>query len=169
MKHPNGFTGVFITTTGEAPGTNTFELVGDRGRLVLENNERITFYRTRGSVQELINTTPSLFPVAEAWRCEVPGGNRDDTHRTVTENWVNAIRTGSKLLSPGEEGMHMVRLCNAIYLSAWLDKTVDVPVDEDLYFEKLKERIATSKFKKEPPKGKKEAADLSSSFGGTKM
>ncbi|HSU68501.1 MAG TPA: Gfo/Idh/MocA family oxidoreductase [Tepidisphaeraceae bacterium] len=169
FKHPDGLTGVFVTTTGEAPGTNTFELAGDRGRLVLENNEKITFYRTRVPVQEFIDTTPSNFPVAETWRCEIPGGNREDTHRTVTENWVNAIRTGSKLLCPGEEGLRMVEICNAIYLSAWLDKTVDVPVDPELYYEQLKQRVAKSGFKKEPAKGGKEAVDLAGSFGGTKM
>ncbi len=169
LQHENGFTGVIIATTGEAPGTNTFELVGDRGRLILENNEKITLHRTRTSVQEFIDTTSSLFPTAETWRCEIPGGNREDTHRAVTENWVNAIRTGSPLLCPGEEGLRMVELCNAIYLSTWLNKTVDVPVDPELYYEQLKQRIAKSSFKKEPAKPAKETADLAGSFGGTKM
>ena len=38
VEYENGATGVFITSTGEAPGTNRFEIVGDRGKMVIENN-----------------------------------------------------------------------------------------------------------------------------------
>ena len=36
-KYPNGATGVFITSTGEMPGTNRLEIAGTKGKLVLEN------------------------------------------------------------------------------------------------------------------------------------
>lgn len=37
VEYEGGSTGVFITSTGEAPGTNRFEIVGDRGKMVVEN------------------------------------------------------------------------------------------------------------------------------------
>ena len=71
MEHPNGATGVFITTTGEAPGTDRLEIAGDRGRVIYENG-RITFDRTAEPVQHFSDTTPQLFPGLDTWRCEIP-------------------------------------------------------------------------------------------------
>ena len=51
FEYPNGATGVFITTTGEAPGTNRLEIVGDRGKVVLESG-KITFTRTEVPVAQ---------------------------------------------------------------------------------------------------------------------
>lgn len=42
VEYENGATGIFVTTTGEAPGTNRLEISGDRGKVVIENNE-LTF------------------------------------------------------------------------------------------------------------------------------
>ena len=43
VVYENGATGVFIASTGEAPGTNRFEIAGDYGKLVVENDE-LTFF-----------------------------------------------------------------------------------------------------------------------------
>ena len=37
FEYENGATGVFITTTGDAPGTNRFEICGTLGKVVCEN------------------------------------------------------------------------------------------------------------------------------------
>ncbi|MDF2964276.1 MAG: oxidoreductase, partial [Paenibacillus sp.] len=37
----------------------------------------------------------------------------------------------------------------AMHLSTWTDNWVDLPINEDLYYEKLQERINNSTFKKE--------------------
>ena len=57
-----------------------------------------------------------------------------------------SIRKGTPLIAPGEEGIHSLELSNAMLLSSWIDDWVEIPVDEDLYFEKLKERIDASAF-----------------------
>lgn len=51
VGYENGATGVFITSTGETPGTNRFEIIGDLGKIVAENGE-LTFYRLRQSERE---------------------------------------------------------------------------------------------------------------------
>src|SRR5688500_7985296 len=48
LEWPNGATGVFITSTGEAPGSNRLEIVGERGKLVVEN-QKISFTRNETS------------------------------------------------------------------------------------------------------------------------
>ena len=42
LEFENGATGVFVTTTGDAPGTNRFEITGTLGKLVCEE-DKLTF------------------------------------------------------------------------------------------------------------------------------
>lgn len=48
VEYENGATGVYVTSTADAPGTNRFEITGDRGKIVVEN-EKLTFWRLRYS------------------------------------------------------------------------------------------------------------------------
>ena len=68
--------------------------------------------------------------------------------RVIIQNWIDAIRNGTPLISPGEDGVKALEISNAIYLSSWLNETVELPVDPELYYEKLQEKINTSTFKK---------------------
>ena len=64
-------------------------------------------------------------------------------HAGVLENFAQHILTGEKLLAPGTDGINGVTLANAIHLSDWLDEEVSLTdFDDDLYLEKLNERIA---------------------------
>ena len=40
-------------------------------------------------------------------------------------------------------------LSNAVYLSAWLDREIALPADENLYFDELQKRIAMEQGKQE--------------------
>ena len=153
LEYPNGATGLFVTSTGEAPGTNRMEIVGDRGKVVLEDG-RITFWRTRVSVSQFCREWEGGFGAPECWKCEIPVAGGGDGHKGVTRNWVQAILQGTPLLASGAEGINGVELGNAILLSSWTDNWVDIPVDEDLFWEHLQERIKNSTVKKEPGQGK---------------
>ena len=63
-------------------------------------------------------------------------------HITVMENFARHIIDGTPLLAPGSDGINGVNLANAILLSSWLGKEVELPVDEDLYIQELNKRIA---------------------------
>ena len=58
------------------------------------------------------------------------------------ENFALHMLEGVPLLAPGSDGINGVNLANAILLSSWLGKEVDMPVDEDLYLEELNKKIA---------------------------
>ena len=141
----NGATGVFITSTGEAPGTNRLEISADRGKVVLEGG-KITFWRTRESSSKFLKEWPDGFGRPEIWKCEIPAGGGEE-HKGITKNWVQAIRTGSPLLAQGSEGINGVELANAMLLSTWTDDWVDIPVDAEAYWEELQKRIETSQLK----------------------
>lgn len=148
VEYPNGATGVFITTTGEAPGTNRLEIAGDRGKVVLENGE-ITLWRNRTSARVFNREWKGGFGSPETWKCEIPYRKGGEEHVGVTKSWVNAILHGTDLLAPGVEGIKGVELANAMLLSTWTDDWVNIPVDEDLFYDKLQERVKTSKTKKD--------------------
>lgn len=160
VEYENGATGVFITSTGEAPGTNRYEIVGDRGKIVVENN-KLMFHRLTQSEREFNATDQTGFGRPECWEIEVPIKGEATEHVGIMQNWVDAIRTGKELLAPGEEGIKGLEISNAIYLSSWLDETVELPINEDLFYEKLTERIAQSQQKKSAVN---QSLDISQSF-----
>lgn len=144
VEYENGASGVFITGTGEAPGTNRFEVTGDRGKLVLEDG-RLTFWRLRIPERQFNREYKGGFGKPECWKCEIPVNGVETSHPGITRNWVESILTGSSLLAPGVEGIRGVGISNAILLSSWLDELVDLPVDEETYYRELQKRIEKSK------------------------
>ena len=148
MEYENGATGEFVTTTGDAPGTNRLEITGDRGKVVVEDG-KLTFWRLRVSERQFNREYKGGFGSPECWKCEIPVYGQETAHQGITENWVNGILKGTPLLSPGEEGINGLTISNAMHLSSWLDDWVKLPIDEDLYYEKLKEKIENSTFRKD--------------------
>lgn len=152
VKYPNGATGVFITSTGEAPGTNRFEIMGDRGKLVAEDR-KLTFWRLRVSEREFNKEYKGGFGAPECWKCDVPTWGEETAHKGITTDWVKAIINGTPLLSPGLEGINGLTISNAMHLSSWTDGWVDIPLNEDLFYEKLEEKIKSSTYQKKTAGG----------------
>ena len=146
VEYENGATGVFITSTGEAPGTNRLEISADNGKVVLENGQ-ITFWRTRVPGSQFLKEWPNGFGSPEVWKCEVPFRAGGEEHKGITRNWTQAILNGTPLLADGREGIRGVELANAMMLSTWTDDWVNIPVDEERFYEELQKRVAKSKTK----------------------
>ncbi|MBI0577875.1 Gfo/Idh/MocA family oxidoreductase [Neobacillus cucumis] len=147
VEYENGATGVIIASTGEAPGTNRYEIVGDRGKIVVENEE-LLFYQLSQSEREFNAAYAGGFGKPDYEKIKIPVTSENANHAIIVQNWVDAIRNGTPQLSPGEDGVNALEISNAIYLSSWLNETVELPVDPDLYYEKLQEKINTSTFEK---------------------
>lgn len=148
LEYPNGATGVFITTTGDAPGTNRLEISGDLGKVVCENDE-ITFFKNKVSDRAFSESATEGFAKPECERIQVETDGRNLQHVEVLCRFAGAILRGEALVADGREGMNGLTLSNAMHLSSWLDKTVDLPFDEDLYLELLNQRRATSRAKED--------------------
>jgi len=142
LEWANGIQGVFITSTGEAPGTNRFEIVGTRGKLVLENN-KLHFTRNETDMAEFSKVAKSGFSKPDAWNCEIPFA-----HAILMQNFVNAVLDGEPLIAPGEEGLGSVELANVILYSSLIDEAVRLPMDSTSFEIKLQELIAGSKLQK---------------------
>ncbi|AIQ35679.1 MULTISPECIES: Gfo/Idh/MocA family oxidoreductase [Paenibacillus] len=154
VEYENGATGLFITTTGEAPGTNRFEINGDNGKIVVEDG-KLTFWRLRTPEPQFNAEFTGGFGSPECWKCEIPVENGGgEQHKGILRNFTNAILHDEVLLAPGEEGIKGLTLSNAMYLSAWTDNWVELPIDSDLFYEKLMEKVKNSTFQKETSESK---------------
>jgi len=147
LEWANGATGVFITSTGEAPGSNRLEIVGERGKLVVENQKN-SFTRNETSMLEFSKTSKAGFAKPDVWNIDVPYDTTAGQHHLLTQNFVDAILDCAPLIAPGSEGIHSVELANAILYSSLENRTIDMPLDSAAYETKLKQLIADSKFEK---------------------
>ena len=147
MEYDNGATGVFITSTADTPGTNRFEILGNKGKAVIEDGQ-LKYWRLLVPERKFNREFTGGFGEPENWKCEIPIRGTETAHLGIMTNWVAAIRNGSPLLAPGIEGINGLTLSNAMHLSAWTDNWVELPIDEDLFYDKLQDRIKTSGFKK---------------------
>lgn len=163
LEYPNGAIGHFITTTGEAPGTNRLEICGDRGKIIAENN-KLLFRRTRQSVREMREQSPDSFPRIEVWDCEIPfGATPADEHKFITQNFVNAVLNDTSLLAPGIEGIRGLEISNAMMMAGIRRTPVDLPIDGEAFDVFLKE--VTKKYGGQKTlQTKSVAANMSASF-----
>ncbi len=147
LEWSNGATGVFISSTGEAPGTNRFEIVGTRGKLVLENN-KLTFTRNDADMIEFSQSAQSGFAKPEVWNVEIPFADAGHAHATIMQNFVEAILDGTPLIAPGADGLGSVELANVLLYSSLIESPVKLPLDGAAWELKLNELIASSKLEK---------------------
>lgn len=147
VEYENGATGIFMTSVSETPGTNRFEIVGSKGKLVIEN-EKMSFWQSTVDERTFNATYTGGFGEPEIWQIDLPVvyDNRDE-HQKILQNFIDHILTGKELLAPGCEGIDGLSISNAIHLSAWQECWVDLPIDSELYYEELKKRIATSQLR----------------------
>lgn len=144
MEFPNGATCVFVTSTGEAPGTNRLEISADRGRLVLEEG-RMEWRRNEVPTPEFSRTSDSGYLTPPTWNAEIPISGHGEQHNGILRNFTEAVLDGIPLIAPAAEGLRSVELANAMLMSEFLNQTIELPLDAHHYEQLLQQKIATSK------------------------
>ncbi|MBQ4452628.1 MAG: TIM barrel protein [Clostridia bacterium] len=147
VEYPNGATGVFVTTTSDAPGTNRLEVDLDGGQLICDGN-KLWMYKLDTPIPEFHKTYKGGFGSPKGEMVEVETDGLNPQHVGVLEAFARKILGKGELIAGGEEGINGLTISNAMHLSSWLDRTVELPLDEDLFLEELNKRRATSKAKK---------------------
>ena len=146
MEFANGATGVFVTTTGDAPGTNRLEITGTKGKLVCEKNE-LTFIRLEVDEREWCATCEAGFKAPPKEQVEVETDGENIQHPAVLNAFADHIANGAPLVADGREGINGLMLSNAIHLSGWTGETVTLPIDEEKFLAMLNKRRANSRRK----------------------
>ncbi|MFZ6030226.1 MAG: Gfo/Idh/MocA family protein [Chloroflexota bacterium] len=161
FEHANGMVGHFVTTTAESPGTNRLEIVGELGKLICEQGE-LAFWRNDRSMIEYITTATQAFThvVSAPEAVELPD-SPPFAHAAVTEAFARAVLDDEPLVAFAPEGLNGLAIGNAIMLSSFLGRPVELPFDEDAYEARLKELAANSRFQKVV---RKVEADMDQSF-----
>lgn len=168
LDFPNGATGTFFTSTGEAPGVNRLEIVGTDGT-ILSEGDRLTFLKAATPVDQVRDHSPDRFPAFPVTRMEItPPEQKGSQHMLITRNFVETLLAGgrqSDLIAPATEGILGLELGNAMLLSGLSgSRPIDLPMDRAAYAAKLEELKAASTFVK-PEAVDSGAVDLSKSFG----
>lgn len=146
LKYKNGATGVFITTTGEYPGCNRLEISGTKGKLIVEG-DKLIFEKLDVDTKEFSRNAEGPYERPNVNVVEVETDGYNPQHKGIIQNFTNAILGKEELQINGSEGLAAVELINAIIYSGWHDgKCVNVPVNEDNYWNELQDKIKNSKF-----------------------
>jgi predicted dehydrogenase len=147
FEYHNQATGIFVTSTGEAPGTNRFEIAGTRGKVVLERDQ-LSFTRNEVDMLQFSQTSKVGFAKPDIWNAIIPIENASNPHAMLMQNFVNAILDGEPLIAPGAEGILSVELANVMLFSSLLGKMVELPMESAAYEKKLNQLIAESRLEK---------------------
>lgn len=148
FTYKNGATGVFITTTGEAPGTNRFEVSGTKGKLIVENDV-LHFYKNSEDSKKYLKNSKTSFEKPTVTCTEVKTDGKNLQHVGILRNFTNAVLKKEKLFVPGTDGINGVELMNAIELSGWKNGAeVKIPLNDNEYYRELMKHVKVSKLKK---------------------
>lgn len=148
-RYANGATGVFITSTGEYPGTNRLEIAGELGKIVLEGG-KLRWWKLKTPEKEVRFQSDVNFAKIdydyEELKPEIIAG----AHAAILQNFANAISRGEPLLSPYTDGLNELTISNAAYLSSWNGgREIALPFDEAAFDQALMERASKSVFRPE--------------------
>lgn len=164
LEFPNGAVGTFITSTGEAPGVNRLEIVGDNGTLIAGDGG-MRFIQNCIPAREFCRTTSERFATPERVTYDIEPGGKSPEHQGITQNFVNVILgKEKKLIAEGEEGIHGLELGNAMLMSGLTGKPVSLPTDRDAFDNLLKDLIKNSKFEKKEVRQPATVGDLAGTY-----
>lgn len=143
MRYANGMTAVFITSTGEYPGTNRLEIAGTKGKLVIENGK---LTHTSLAIDErefrlMEEAAANAMTVTEILDEKYNG------HIEILRNFSRAMLDGEALIAPGYDGIFELTISNAAYLSSWTGREIFLPMDEKAFAAALEMKKMTSESK----------------------
>jgi len=161
-EYENGATGLFMTTTGEFPGTNRFEVSGDNGKVVIDRGQFL-YYRNKTATSKFTKESENGFGSIGNDVEEIKFTDGGNQHIGILNNFADAVLYGTPLLAPGYDGIRGLTVSNAMHLSSWTNHWIDVPFDEDLYFKMLDEKIKNSRYIK-PELRNEKAVDLTGTY-----
>ena len=146
-EYENGATGTFITTTGDIPGTNRFEITLEKGKLIAEG-EKLYKWELEMTEPEFSRTNKIPFGWPEVKYEEVETDGENPQHSGVLNAFAAAILRDEPLVADGREGIFGLTISNAMHLSSWLGKEIKISeFDNELFYQELMKRVKSSRRK----------------------
>lgn len=146
-EYANGATGTFITCTGEMPGSNRFEISMDGSQLIYEH-DRMTLRVPDVPASRFIREYDGAYGKPGVTVTDITPQEDYPKHAGVSRAFARHILYGEPMTADGREGLQSLMLANAMLLSAWEGRTVELPMseaDDERYAQLLEERAAKSR------------------------
>jgi predicted dehydrogenase len=136
MHYDGGMTAVFMLTTGEAVYEDRLEIIGTKGKILLEDNtlhiyrysEDSTKYIRKADVnsRENLSVSEEIINIAKT----------KEPYPEMLENFAEAVinSDSTKLVAAGADAVNPLMLTNAAYYSAWKGESVTLPLDAEEYY-----------------------------------
>jgi predicted dehydrogenase len=144
LEYDSGAHGVFVASTGEAPGSNFLEVVGDLAKIVVDR-QGLHITRNHRSTLELLRAGPARLPPSAGETEFIPLSHGQSPLTGMIQNFVDAILRGDPLVAPAVEGLSAVELGNAMIYSGITKQTVELPLDPALYMAQLARLIQSER------------------------
>ena len=146
-KFANGATGVFITSTHDAPGTNRLEITGEGGKIVIENG-KLVFTKNKELEPVFSEHNTVFMGKPKTKKITYKGVGRylrlfkyPPQHIGIIKNYTDfLLKKTDKFIAPGKEGIVGLTFSNAIHLAGWTHEEVTIPLDEERYIAELEKR-----------------------------
>ncbi len=134
LEYPNGAPGYFTTSTAEAGGQRRIEIIGERAAIQMIG-DTISIQRFAPPLTEFIAHDPNFFnsPATTTETLELPAADTQGNHYAVYRDLEAAIAENRQPRCNGAEGRMSLELANAITLSSYSGKPVDLPLDRAAY------------------------------------
>lgn len=143
LEYDNGATGIFVGSTGEAPGNNRFEIIGDSGSLVFDG-KTLTVSRNEVSTAQFNRETREMFGMPGSSSEPLSIDRAVNQHAILLSNFVAAILRDESLIAPLDDGLSSLAIANGMLMSTWTDSKVDFPIDAVEYSRLLQQKIESS-------------------------
>ena len=153
-RYSNGTRGIFTTCSHDLMGTDRLELAFDKGKVILEGNRKATILRYAKTEQGfgeiydfrtfsgvLANTPQEIYTKEELADYSVFA----DDYVRMFENFAEYAAGAVSAVASGADGLAQVQLANAIQLSAWTGREVQLPCDTEEYNAHLARKIEEEK------------------------
>ncbi|MEG1791506.1 MAG: Gfo/Idh/MocA family oxidoreductase [Clostridia bacterium] len=151
FKYDNDVYCSFTASTHELRGANRLEIAGTNGRIVIDSN-KMKVYTFAKDEKQINNETKSGygFVLKKTARYNhrlgfAVGFIKGGQQLNIVRNFLNGVMRNEKLISPIADGLNAVMMINAMYLSAWENKEISLPIDDVEYTKILNDKIKEEK------------------------
>lgn len=147
----NGATGCFITSTGEAPGTNRLEISLEEATIICEGNTlKIgeTYPEMKMPEPDYRAESTEYFKKINGTWTELSFEKEELQYEKVLQSFSDECNGKGVSIAAGREGRKSLMLSNAIYLSSWEKKMIEIPEldsEPELQFEEEFEKALKAK------------------------
>lgn len=134
LEYPNGAQGIVHFNTTTVPGANRTEIYGTQGAMSI-TGDSMKFWNITPSIDKQVKEYkgPNVYEAPKADEEPLTLPENRQGHPALVENFCKAILQNEPLVCPGDEGLWSLEFANALLMSSYTGKTVELPLNAAAY------------------------------------